>query len=119
MKHHLSAAILAIIITGCAATGHIGNWAHDDAKGYTGLSLESNGRCKLIGVEKGGAGVGTWCRYSRVGDTLEIHEFWDNSGTKHKPDVPVRFRYIGDRDIVVVAHEGITITLHRVPALIE
>jgi hypothetical protein len=120
MSKRLCAVIAAGVIAGCAtARGHVGSWAHEDAKGYTGLSLEAGGRCKFIGWEKGGAGVGSWCSYSRTGDTLEIHEFWDNSGMRHKPEKPVRSSYAPGRDAIVVTHDGITITLSRVASLVE
>jgi hypothetical protein len=108
--------VSALLVISCSSTPHIGSWASDTPDAYTGLSLEPNGRCRLLGIErKVGTGGGGWCSYiyRPESETILITEMWDKSKVRHKPPQPVEIKFDRTRDVLVWAAEGHTITLSR------
>jgi hypothetical protein len=100
----------------------VGAWAIDTPTQYTGYEFETDGRCKLVGVEKtAGVGVGGWCSYTYdpASGTISITELWDNSGKRFKPDPRPTLNYDQTNDVVTYFWDGKTVALHRVTAIRE
>jgi hypothetical protein len=82
----IASGLSVLLLLGCAASGsELGTWEYDDQRFFVRADFERGGACTIVSGSKIGAirdGIGSRCKYSRLGETISIYEVREIGGSR-------------------------------------